>query len=137
MARENRCIGTKQGEKAYREVKLRGCNIISCIRRLHDHLLPLQHRVRKRQLIARAARWIRTRYGGEAVGEVIVHRPRRLRRAGECGTALAAGLCVRVRKWIVADVADADNAGGLAFPFPGARGFAAVLNRRISDVGRG
>lgn len=119
----------KERGGAYRQVKLRLRNIIPGICRLHNHFLPLQHRTGERQLIARAAGRVRARHGREAVGEVLVHSPWRLRRAGVCGSALAAGLGVRVGKQVVVRVADAYYAGGLAFPFPGAGGFAAVLKR--------
>lgn len=119
----------KREEEAYRQVKLRLRNIIPGICRLQNHFLPLQHRTGERQLIARAAGRVRARHGREAVGEVLVHSPGRLRRAGVCGPSLAAGLGVWVGKRIVVGVADAYDASGLAFPFPGAGGFAAVLKR--------
>ena len=46
---------------------------------------------------------------------------------------MAPGLGIWIGEWIVVDVADADQAGGLTFTFPGAGGFAAVLlGRRMS-----
>ena len=50
-----------------------------------------------------------------------------MRGAGVGRAALAAGLGVGVGERGVVDVAGADDAGGLAFAFPGAGGFAAVL----------
>ena len=115
--------------RAYRKIKLRLRNIIPGIRRLHNHFLPLQRRVGESQLIARTARRVRTRHGREAVGEVIVYCPWGLRRAGVCGSALATGLGIWVRKRVVVDIAGAYDAGGLPFSFPGAGGLAAVLKR--------
>lgn len=38
--------------ETYRDIKLRLSNIIPCIRRLHNHLLPRQRRILERQLKA-------------------------------------------------------------------------------------
>ena len=101
--------------ETYRDIKLRLGNIIPRIRRLHHHLLPRERRILERQLKARAARRRRARHRGEAIGEVLVHRPGTLRGTGEGGTALTPGWRVGVWERVVVDVADTDDAGCLAF----------------------
>ena len=114
-------------DTTYRKIKLCLRNIIPGIRRLHHHLLPSQLRARERQLITRATAGVAAGHGCEAVGQVLVDSPGGLGRAGKGVAALAARLGVWVGERVVVDVTDGDDASGLAFAFPSAGRFAAVL----------
>lgn len=119
--------------ETYRNVKVVLAKVAARVRRLNNHLLPAHGPARELKLIASAApialRLPVDPHRRPPVRQVIVHRPRRVRRAHEGAAArlAARGRVAPVAEGAVVDVAGAEGALGEGrLAGPGARGLAAV-----------
>ena len=112
--------------RAHRQIELVAAQITPGVGRLDDHLLAGDGTAGEGQLVASAAPAALAAtgdvYGGETVGQVVADRPRALARAHVRRTPVAAGGGIRVREWLVVDVARRHRGrnGGFAGPGTGA-----------------